>query len=99
MIGFNVVGKKNNQTSVSDADREIPPSGQRIIPNLIDYNKTFINLVYFSRKTGTPKVVDSAWMRFASEARPSQLFGLQSRLVCHYPDTFWVLRIGSWCAR
>ena len=27
MILFNVIGKKNNQTSVSDADKEIPTLG------------------------------------------------------------------------
>ena len=27
MITFNVMGKKNNQSSVSDADREIPTIG------------------------------------------------------------------------
>ena len=29
---FNVISRKNNQTSVSDADQEIPTLGQRIMP-------------------------------------------------------------------
>ena len=43
-------------------------------------------------------MVATAQMKFASEAGPSQYigpFGNRSRLVCHYLDTLWTLRVGS----
>ena len=49
-------------------------------------------------------MVATAQMQFASDVRPSQYivpFGnaepmaMQSRLVCHYLNTLWTLRVGS----
>ena len=40
---FNVIGKKNNQTSVSDADREIPTLGS------MDDAKNSVSLVFTFR--------------------------------------------------
>ena len=39
IINFNVIGKKNNQTAVSDADREIPTRG------LMDNAGNSVNLI------------------------------------------------------
>ena len=42
-------------------------------------------------------MVASTQMKIASEARLRSVFPLeiQSRLVCHYLDTLWTLRVGS----
>ena len=46
-------------------------------------------------------MVASAQMKFASEARLSQLFPLatQIRHVCCYLDTLWTLKVEFWCTR
>ena len=46
---FNVIGKKNNQTSVSDADREIPTQG------FMDYAGNLV-LVRISRSASETSV-------------------------------------------
>ena len=43
-------------------------------------------------------MIATARMKFASEARASQYIfplAIQSRLVRHYLDTLWILRVGS----
>ena len=58
----------------------------------------FVVFFRFNRKNGASNVVATAQMKFASEARSSQYIvplAIQSRLVCHYLDTLWTLRVGS----
>ena len=58
----------------------------------------FCFVLFFQQKNGASNIVATAQMKFAPEARPSQYivpFGNKSRLVCHYLDTLWTLRVGS----
>ena len=67
---FNVIGKKNNQTLVSDADPEIPTSDQRIMPEL--EKNSFPALSVYPR-VGISLSASETDVKFYLSYRPSEI--------------------------